>query len=252
LIEPFFLGQQEQQVFASYHPPSGIGPERLTVLCAPLFSEYMRTQLALRQLAISLAELGHHVLRFDYRGTGDSFGEIEKLRLSDWSDDVAAVVAEGRDISGVQEVNFVSVRVGALIAAQALEKVGKLRSVVFWDPVISGDVYIHSLAKIQQHMIRRNRFMSRSERKLAAKELGGRLLAPELVNDFNAASIDWQGEFGSRAPTVVITGANGSHSLPSTVERILVKFECHWGSDSEDVMLARPVLEKIWTQMSKS
>ena len=68
----FFVGPSNQQVFASYHPPVGGGSQVLTVICPPLFNEYMRTQLALRELAISLAERGQHVLRFDYRGTGDS------------------------------------------------------------------------------------------------------------------------------------------------------------------------------------
>ena len=81
MIEAFFFGPSNQQVFASYHPPVGGSGQVLTVICPPLFNEYMRTQLALRELAISLAERGQHVLRLDYRGTGDSFGDLDEVTL---------------------------------------------------------------------------------------------------------------------------------------------------------------------------
>ena len=54
MIEAFFFGPSNQQVFAIYHPPAGGSGQVLTVICPPLFNEYMRTQLALRELAISL------------------------------------------------------------------------------------------------------------------------------------------------------------------------------------------------------
>jgi alpha/beta superfamily hydrolase len=94
--EAFFFGPGNQQVFATYHPAAGGGGQVLTVICPPLFSDYMRTQLALRELAISLAERGQHVLRFDYRGTGDSIGEIGEVTVSNWLEDIALAVREGR------------------------------------------------------------------------------------------------------------------------------------------------------------
>ena len=98
MIEPFFFGPCNQQVFAIYHPPIGGSGQVLTVICPPLFNEYMRTHLALRELAISLAERGQHVLRLDYRGTGDSFGDLGEVAISDWVEDIALAVREGRDL----------------------------------------------------------------------------------------------------------------------------------------------------------
>jgi alpha/beta superfamily hydrolase len=51
--------------------------------------EYMRTHLALGELSLALAEKGQHVLRFDYRGIGDSFGELCDVTASDWLEDIA-------------------------------------------------------------------------------------------------------------------------------------------------------------------
>ena len=72
MMEAFFFGSSEQQLFGSYHPPFSGNGQVLTVICSPRFSEFARTHGALRKLAISIAEMGQHVLRFDYRGTGDS------------------------------------------------------------------------------------------------------------------------------------------------------------------------------------
>ena len=61
----------------------------LTVISPQLFNEYMCTHLALGELSLALAEKGQHVLRFDYRGTGDSFGDLCDVTASDWLEDIA-------------------------------------------------------------------------------------------------------------------------------------------------------------------
>jgi alpha/beta superfamily hydrolase len=116
VIEPFFFGPCNQQLFAIYHPPIGGSSQVLTVICPPLFNEYMRTHPALRELAVALAGKGEHVLRFDYRGTGDSFGHLGEVTVSDWLEDIALAVREGHEISGSSVVQVLGVRAGALLA----------------------------------------------------------------------------------------------------------------------------------------
>src|SRR6266446_3195380 len=60
-MEAFFFGPSNKQVFATYHPASGGGGVVLTVICPPLFSDYILTHLVLRELAMALAERGQHV-----------------------------------------------------------------------------------------------------------------------------------------------------------------------------------------------
>jgi alpha/beta superfamily hydrolase len=130
--EAFFFGASNQQVFANYHPPSGGAGQVLIVICPPLFWDYMRTQLALRELAISLAERGQHVLRFDYRGTGDSFGEIGEVAVSDWLQDIGLAVREGREISGSRVVRLLGVRAGALLACRSVGACNDVEQLVLW------------------------------------------------------------------------------------------------------------------------
>ena len=40
MIEAFFFGPSNHQVFAIYHPPVGGSGQELTVICPPLFNEY--------------------------------------------------------------------------------------------------------------------------------------------------------------------------------------------------------------------
>ena len=149
MIEAFFFGPSNQQVFAAYHPPVGGSGQVLTVICPPLFSEYMRTQLALRELAISLAERGQHVLRLDYRGTGDSFGDLGEVAISDWVEDIALAVREGRDLSGSNVVRILGVRAGALLACRSAGASSDVQRLVLWDPVPDGAGYLQVLRRIQ-------------------------------------------------------------------------------------------------------
>jgi hypothetical protein len=50
VIEPFFFGPCNQQVFAIYHPPVSGSGQALTVICPPLFNKYLRTHSALGEL----------------------------------------------------------------------------------------------------------------------------------------------------------------------------------------------------------
>jgi len=149
-MQPLLFGNPKAPLYGAYHPalakhaaPIGV------VLCAPLGHEYMRTHRALRQLAAMLAKAGHHVLRFDYRGTGDSAGEAAVLRLADWITDTADAIEELQDMAGLRTTALVGLRAGALIAAAAAA--GPARSVaqlVCWDPVTRGATYLDELRAV--------------------------------------------------------------------------------------------------------
>jgi predicted alpha/beta hydrolase len=148
-MEALFFGPSSQQIFAAYHPAIGGSGKVLTVICPPLFSEYMLTHRALRELAISLAERGQHVLRFDYRGTGDSFADLGEVTISDWVEDIALVVREGRDLSGSSVVRLLGVRASALLACRSVGACSIVERLVLWDPVPDGAAYLQILRRIQ-------------------------------------------------------------------------------------------------------
>ncbi len=157
-MEAFFFGNSKEPLYGVYHSPQVAAPlDEGIVICVPFGQEYMRSHRAVRQLAMLLAKQGFHVLRFDYRGTGDSSGEIENVSPTLWLADIATAVEELKEMTGVDKISLVGLRLGALMAANATNSVVHTHSLnsqtinhlVMWDPLISGKAYLDELhAKI--------------------------------------------------------------------------------------------------------
>lgn len=105
----------------------------------------MRSHRAMRQLATLLAKKGFHVLRFDYRGTGDSFGDLENTSVEHWIADISTTANELLHTANVRTLNAVGLRLGALLAYTANRNGLKINKLTLWDPVISGSVYDQEL-----------------------------------------------------------------------------------------------------------
>lgn len=116
-MKPFYFGPPSSQLFGAYHAPFPTR-ERYQgiVLCFPFGQEYMRAHRAFRQLAGSLSQEGFHVLRFDYRGTGDSAGDLTEVNAANWLDDIDYAIRELRDMMGVHKIDLMGLRMGALLA----------------------------------------------------------------------------------------------------------------------------------------
>lgn len=244
MIEAFFLAAGRQELLAVYHGAADPASDVLTLVCPPLFSEGMRTQLALRELAIALAEAGQHVLRFDWRGTGDSTGSLADVRVADWFADVAAVIGEGRDITGAGRINAVGVRAGALFLCGALRGGVTAEKIVLWDPVTSGADYLGQLRRVQERMLARNRYLKPALRKLAASELGGQRLPQELRADIEALDGGVYANLPAEGAAIIATDERAAFGAASIEPRV-IRFNCNWETDSEDIMLPQPVLEGI-------
>src|SRR4051812_45876715 len=117
---PIQFGDLVSPLFGWYHPPVGVRRTGGIVLCNPIGDDLCRAHRPLRHLAERLAEAGFPVLRFDYRGTGDSAGdEHEPGRVSGWLSDIGLAFEELRARSGLARVSLVGLRAGALLAAVA-------------------------------------------------------------------------------------------------------------------------------------
>jgi pimeloyl-ACP methyl ester carboxylesterase len=144
-MNPLFFGAAESPLYGVYHPPKGAPRSAGVVLCYPFGQEYMRAHRAFRQLALLLTKQGYHVLRFDYRGTGDSWGDMAGLRAQDWLADIDAAIAELRDSAGVASISVLGLRLGALIAAAACLRRDDIDRLILWDPILSGALYEREL-----------------------------------------------------------------------------------------------------------
>jgi uncharacterized protein len=92
-----------------------------------------------------LARAGYHVLRFDYFATGDSAGSGHEGRPDIWIDNVIDASAELREISNARSLSIVGMRLGAALALGACARELEARSLVLWEPVVTGKEYLDEL-----------------------------------------------------------------------------------------------------------
>jgi pimeloyl-ACP methyl ester carboxylesterase len=146
-MEALFFGPSLTPLYGVYHPAaSSQHRNEGVVLCYPFGQEYMRAHRAFKILARNLSDRGYDVLRFDYRGSGDSHGDIDEYTPLDWLEDINTACNELRDMSGTQKITLVGLRLGALLATLTAQG-NPFSRLVLWDPVISGQ---HYLQEIQQ------------------------------------------------------------------------------------------------------
>ena len=115
------------------------------VLCNPFGQEYLRAHKSIRRLAINLANLGYPVLRFDYRGTGDSAGDLDGVSAQHWVADIGYAIQELMDMSAVPRVALIGLRLGALLAAKAATEQNHVSRLIMWDPVVDGSAYVEGI-----------------------------------------------------------------------------------------------------------
>lgn len=135
---PIHFGARDRQLMGCYE--EGHAPRRrmAVVLLNPLGWECLRAHRTLRVLSARLAVGGYDVLRFDYSGTGDSWGDLgEGVTLATWIADVEQAIEEVEGLSGSRRVSLIGLRAGAAIAAEvAARRPRGIEHVVIWDPPI--------------------------------------------------------------------------------------------------------------------
>lgn len=161
-MQTFYFGPSVSSLYGAYHEPVGLRRNEGIVLCYPFGQEYMRAHRSFRRLAINLAARGFAVLRFDYRGTGDSSGDMQGVSVQDWLGDIQYAVQELKDIAAVSSVSLIGLRLGAILAAATAQNLN-LSRLVLWDPLISGEAYCDEIRQEIRSKPSRSRFIDTDE-----------------------------------------------------------------------------------------
>lgn len=142
---PLLFGDGAEPLYGVYHASAGRSSRCAAVLVNPYGHEALRAHRAFRQLATQLAREGMPVLRFDYRGTGDSSGDEPPASLDALAADVSAAADEVRDLSDVRHVVLCGLRIGAEAVLAAAPRRRDVRGIVLWDPVADGRALTQAL-----------------------------------------------------------------------------------------------------------
>lgn len=143
----YFLRLGADRVFAFFHPPRG-AVRGGVVLLAPFAEEKLWAHRVLVCFARELAARGFAVLRFDFRGEGDSDRTFELSDLDTRVADTHAAIDElKRRGPGLSRVTLAGLRLGATIAAATAAKRDDVDRLLLWDPVTDGAEYMQAVLR---------------------------------------------------------------------------------------------------------
>jgi pimeloyl-ACP methyl ester carboxylesterase len=84
-------------------------------------------------------------LRFDYRGTGDSWGTPEEATVEGWLADIRTAV-ERLGAAETSRLATFGLALGGTLAALATCDGLEVRHLLLWDPIVDGSAYLSGLA----------------------------------------------------------------------------------------------------------
>ncbi|MCC7368635.1 MAG: alpha/beta fold hydrolase [Chloroflexi bacterium] len=252
--EYFFFGAPGQELFGSYHPPrSDRTRDSAVLLCYPWGKEYLPSHRAFRQLAELLSGLGYPVLRFDYRGTGDSAGDGASDGLSTWIDDIATALDELRERAMPEQICLIGLRLGASLAMRASTEHDDVSGLVLWQPVLDGAEYLAELREHHRAMLWQH-FPSVPDAATgdAVHELLGFPVSSELLQDLQSFRLSLAPAWAS--PLLIVDNLPESRldawqrqrgDDGHAVEYAVLPTFTIWGEDIDKGLVPRPTLERI-------
>jgi uncharacterized protein len=150
-VRPLFFNSDPKRLVGVYYEPTTSHSAGSPVLiCPPIAHEYVRTYNTLRKLCGRLSASGFAVLKFDYCGSGDSYGDGSDVDVAEWRENIRAAAAELCRQSGQTELTIIGLRFGATLAAGIRLEGAAARSLVLWDPIVEGGRYLEQLRQLHR------------------------------------------------------------------------------------------------------
>lgn len=220
----FYFGSRKRRLLGVYHPAQGArGVGRAALLCYPWGNEYIYAHRSMTRLSTLLSQAGHHVLRFDYFGTGDSAGEAYEADLAGWRGDIETALEELRELSGAPRAAIVGLRLGATLGAMVADANRRaVDAVALWDPIVDGAEYVRAICDLDET----TRISGVGRSRPRPPELGGgREVLGMPLTDHVAAELETLDVSGviERLPQRLLAVATRSPRSYSSLESALVR-----------------------------
>jgi len=127
---------QGQTIIASLHVPE-VAPAPGVVMCHGFTGTRIEAHFLFVKAARELCAAGLNVLRFDFRGSGESEGSFEEMTIEGEIADALAALEGLRAEPTVdpERVALLGLSLGGLVAACAAARDGQVRALVLWAAV---------------------------------------------------------------------------------------------------------------------
>jgi hypothetical protein len=122
----------------------------MVLLAGPLAAERERSYHFCVHWARRLSVAGCDVVRFDYRGIGESTARFETLTFDDWKSDVHRLVAEMRRHDKHAPLLIHGLRMGGLLGAEVFRE-GQGDGLLLWTPPLSARDHLWEM--LRQNLI---------------------------------------------------------------------------------------------------
>lgn len=150
----FFFENEGHRLFGYLHTPvrqtgsdgdTGYG----MVLCHPFGDEHIAAYRTIRNFAVRFCQEGFFVLRFDYRGYGDSEGEFKEVTHDKQVSDIRKAIEVLQSMTGVKAVGLLGIRFGGILALLTTQLEPDVRFVIMWAPILSPSLYFQGILRQQ-------------------------------------------------------------------------------------------------------
>jgi uncharacterized protein len=145
---PLFFSGRHSQLFGVFHDANRQANALPFVFCHPFGEEKLWAHRVAVTFARALAARGHHVLRFDYMGNGDSDGEFSASSVETALADIASAVDYVKTRTGHDRVALLGTRLGATFASLVAEQRQDVSALLLWAPIVDCNRYMRDLLRI--------------------------------------------------------------------------------------------------------
>jgi len=252
--QPILFGESDSPLLGIYHPaqqPASAREKppavRSVVICPPFGAEYMRTHRALRGIALQLAARGIHVLRLDYRGTGDSAGwshEVDSLRY--WLQDIRLATDQLQQLCGCSSSMLLGLRFGGSLASMVAAAEPRVNSLVLWEPVVDGADYLARLRELHQQLLDQWIYPLQVQANPNGEELLGARYHHRLLDELHAFRLDLT---DVAQPRLVVQLTGEQIPADKAGDASLLK---HWQVDDSNSWYQLSELEGLWLRPQTS
>lgn len=153
---PTYIATGSQSVFAMLHKPNGMQRDVAVLLCAPFGWEDMCSYRSRLEWAIELAGAGYPTVRFDYPGSGDSYGGPATISVRDWTNSIACVATWLRRQTEVRRVVAIGIGLGGVLATRTACCDRTIDDLVLWGAGARGRTLVRELrafARMESHRV---------------------------------------------------------------------------------------------------
>jgi uncharacterized protein len=147
--EPLMIAHGDQTIFGILHRPAGFENPPVVVVLHGFASSKHGSNRCYVTLAEYLAKFGIATIRFDFRGSGDSDGNLSEISLEDLIADATVVLESVEKIEGIDasRIGLFGASLGGAIAVIAAARFQKIKALALWAPVASGELWYHDFLK---------------------------------------------------------------------------------------------------------